>query len=157
MKTVLILIFGYFALLVVVAVMAVPARRRLRELGAELLALDLNQAERAYVLTVLRHAYSWRAAILMFLEYAGALFESHTALKGRLRAFEADYTTLIRDHRLYEMADAYRASVVAVSPVFGILTVLTRFAFLAKCRAHRNRNHQQERGMVDVRAMAASA
>jgi hypothetical protein len=156
MTQVVILIAAYFAVLAMLSIIAIPYRRRLRALGAELCSLELNSADRAYVEALLRNAYSWRGAIVMVFAYAAAMFQSGDTLDKQCDKL-VEESPLFADPRSHAFGEAYFASVVAVNPLFGIPAVVMRAAFRFKALLyHRRHNASDVDRLADLPAIAAA-
>jgi hypothetical protein len=138
MSPMLLLILAYFVLLAGISAGAMPYRRRLRELGAELCALDLNERERRLVEGMLLHAYSWRMAPMALLVYLAGLLQSGYTLDERADQGLESMPSLMGDPRFHCFSEAFFASIVGVNPLFGIFAILARWAFKIKARIHRN-------------------
>lgn len=155
MKTVFILLAGYIGLLALLAVIVRPYRKRIAALGADLLCDDhLNGSERAYVEAIMKHAYSWRGAVVLLLDYVSGLFESSETMERKAKSHEAEYPRLLRDHRAYLMFECYVASVVAVNPLIGTLALIARASF--RMRVRRHHTAKQAREIVDLRGLTAA-
>lgn len=134
MNQVIFLLLAYFGLLAAMSVVAIPYRRRLRDLGAELCQLDLTPYERGYVESMLQFAYSWRASIIHALSYAAGLLQTYDALNREFEKSLEESPKLFSDPRLHQMSDAFFISAVAVNPLFGLLATVARLAFRIKAR-----------------------
>lgn len=154
MIEILLLIAGYFGLLALLSWAATPARRRIKDLGTQLLQLDLTDYERAYIQGCMRHAYSWRAAVGLLLGYISGMFETEQTLEAKMREAADKYPTLRRDWRLYALFECYIASAFAVNPIVGIAVVVFRTIYRWRVRIHHNAKRTKE--IVDLRGMSAS-
>lgn len=136
MNTILVLLGAYFAVLGGLSLLARPYRLRLGAIGASFAEGELDEHALGFVRATLTSAYSWRAAIMLFLVYLMGIFETGERLDQSYRAFEKDHPMLARDPRVHQMMDAYFASVAAVNPTFGLLAYLAMRVFRLKARMH---------------------
>lgn len=153
MTTIFILLVAYFGLLAALSIAATPYRRELARLGAEVCALDLTPGERAWIEGMMRDAYSWRSAVMLFLVFLIGLFQSRETLDRICDEVERD-SRFTSDPRLHEMSQAFFASTFAVNPVFGILAFVARGAFGVKAGMHHNAKVAQR--MVDLRSFSVA-
>lgn len=131
------LIAAYFALLIVLSVIARPYRVRLAELANELLAdypdePIIVELCRVYTLS----AYSIRAAPIRLLTYLIILIKPARDIDRECEEMKRDNKAFFEDARITEMMDCYNASISAVSPVFGALAFLASLAFKLKAYIH---------------------
>lgn len=148
------LIVAYFALLIGMSIFALPYRRRMRDLGAELLASGLNERERRTVEGMLRSAYSWRGAIVLLFTFLAGLFVSGDRLDEECEACGEQLPNLLGNPTFHRLADAHFASLVGVNPIFGMFAVLAKFAFGLKARLHSNGKEAQR--IADFRTVTAT-
>ena len=136
MSTTLLLIAAYFLVLAGVSAAAMPYRRRMRKLGAELCAADISDRERGLVESMLKHAYSWRMSLVLFLVYLAGVFQAGEALEQEAEGHARELPVLSSDPRFHRFADSFFVSVVGVNPVFGVLAILAKHAFRLKMGFH---------------------
>lgn len=148
------LVAGYMALLVLFSVMARPHRVRLARLANELIA---DYPDNRLVSDLCRHyvgtAYSMRAAPIRFLMYMAILFKPGNEIDRECQQLSRENPSFFSDERIAHLMEAYNASITAVSPVFGLLANIARFAFVAKAYIHHRGKHDGHRltEMVELR------
>lgn len=150
MNATTLLILAYFVLLAGLSAGALPYRRRMRKLGAELCALPLNDTERGVVEGMLRHAYSWRMAIVLFLVFVAGLFQAGDVLDRDSEQAFFKAPNFTKDDRFHQFCDAFFASVIGVNPIFGMLAVAAKVAFRVKALRYHSSNSARQ--MTDIRA-----
>lgn len=149
------LIAGYFAVLVVLSVLARPHRVRLVMLANQLLA---DYPGNEFVEDLCRHfvesAYSLRVAPMRALQYAVFMFKPGHEIDRTCDRMHREQPEFFRDARIGAMIEAYNASTTAVSPLFGLLATVMRYAFLMKAYLHHHnkRTSDQFAEVVELKA-----
>lgn len=148
------LIAAYFATLVILSLAARPYRKRMKLLASELLAGNLNDAERDMIASILRSAYSMRSAPMLVLTFTvGAMMSRETFDRMDHEAVEL-YPSLCNDERIFELSDLRMASAAAANPLFGALAYAARIGFRVKIRA---RFHKERTISREIEALSITA
>lgn len=155
MSTILLFVAGYFGFLAILAVAALPYRRRIRRLGTELLCLNLNERESQYIEGIMMHAYSIRSAIVMLLDYVAGMLEASETTERQIKELEAEFPLLLSDYRTFEIGEAFFVSALAANPLVGVFTIFARLAFRVKLSLRLQRGGRQAQELVDLRGMSA--
>jgi hypothetical protein len=153
MNQVLTLIAAYFGTLFLLAVVAIPYRRRLRKVGAELCAVA-GDDDRHFIELMMKSAYSWRTSVVLLLIYTAALFQSSKTLDRESEEISRQ-SALMSDPRLHSLMDAHFVSAFAVNPLVGVLVSLAQLAFYVKARMHTTAEYASR--ARDLRALSAAA
>jgi hypothetical protein len=144
MMTIFAFVAGYFALLVLLSLIARPSRVRIAELAGELSCEQLSEKQKRMLRSVVESAYSMRSAPAHFLFTVAHLLTPSEKFDQRAREWAAlaENRAIIEDHRWAELFDRYTVSIIAVNPIFGALLSLARLLFRLKARLYAKRVKQ---------------
>ena len=132
MTTILAFAAGYFALLMVLSIIARPSRLRIAELARELAQDDLKPRQRQHLKVLLDSSYSMRSAPVHLAAIVIALLTPSEKFDAGAREWAKDNQELIEDPRWNELFERHIVSIVAVNPIFGALLSVARLLFRLK-------------------------
>lgn len=121
MSTVLVLVAGYFALLILLSLAVRPQRVRLAALAEQLLGEGIGHERRLFIQKILESAYSMRSSPMHVLGLAAALLTPSKRFDADAHEWAKRNPDLLTDNRWGELFGYHSASIAAANPIFGIL------------------------------------
>lgn len=132
MTTIFALIAGYFALLVVLSLIARPSRVRMAALAHELMASDPKPEHRQVLKLLLDSAYSMRSAPVALAGTIISLLTPSEKFDAMAREWVKENREYVEDSRWIEFLERHTLSVVAANPIFGAPLLFARLLFRIK-------------------------
>lgn len=154
MTSIVIIVGGYFAALVVLALVARPYRIRMKALALELIESGIPEREERLIKRLMETAYSIRTSPQIFFVFMIGLARRSDQIDREVQEFVKN-NALARDPRVSKLLDLHMASAAAVNPIFGALGYGAKWAFGLKAIAH-HRGKRSVRSFPDMFEMKAA-